>query len=53
MDYIKRIQNGIYINIGKSAETIAEDSGADKSLKEDLVSYCMRQKSDAIVLLIK
>lgn len=41
MDYIKRTQNGIYINIGKSAETIAEDSGVDKSLKKDLVSYCM------------
>lgn len=47
MDYIKRTQNGIYINIGNSAVKIAEDSGADKNLKEELVNYCM-SSNDAL-----
>jgi len=41
MDYIKRTQNGMYINIGNSAEFIAEVSGITGDLKKKLISQCM------------
>jgi len=41
MDYIKRTQNGIYIQIGNSAKTIVENSDIADDVKEQLIAKCM------------
>lgn len=47
MDYIKRTQNGMYFNIGNTAQAIAEASGVPSGLKDKLIAQCMTS-SDAL-----
>ncbi len=47
MDYIKRTRNGMYFNIGNSAQAIAEASGISCELKDILISQCITS-SDAM-----
>lgn len=41
VDYIKRTKNGLYFNIGNSAEAIAEASRVHVTVKDELVKQCM------------
>lgn len=41
LDFIKRTQDGMYFKIGNSAKFIAEASGIDQEVKEDLIAQCM------------
>lgn len=41
MDYIKRTRNGLYLNIGNSAQDIAEISGISYELKNELIAKCI------------
>lgn len=47
MDYIKRARNGMYFNIGNSAQAIVEASGISCELKDKLISQCITS-SDAM-----
>lgn len=41
MNFIKRTGNGMYLNIGNSAEFIAESAGVPPAIKSQLMTECM------------
>ena len=41
LDYIKRTQNGVYLNIERGAEYITSNNGIDESVKSNLLSKCL------------
>lgn len=47
VDYIERNKNGLYFNIGNSAEKITKYSRISSKTKEDLIAHCMSE-ADAV-----
>ena len=41
LDFIKRTQNGVYLNIGRCAEYIASNSGVNNNIKSHLINECL------------
>ncbi len=49
VDYIERSKNGLYFNIGNSAEKITKSSRISSKTKADLIAHCMSEADAARV----